>query len=332
MGKNSLIKSTTKKTPKVKKETEAKVNSEEKIVAPPSPKATSKADAASKPDSTVKPKSTPKPAAADKPEKVAKPSVPKQAAQPPKTTKTEPKEATPPPPPAAETPRDPEPPVTVTYDTPSGPSTGEPMDKTLMILAGCVLFLFLLVIGASASNSARYYINKLPVGIEILKGRFAPLGEDKIMVLPDINAPEEKKSVYKRDDVYPLIFKHYLQKADALLASPGMPDYENIRAHLAKAQNFAVSNELAEAASKRLTAIDLNNLLYRSDVAYDQDTVEGLETALDHLAEAARLDIDPDQQERINLQKESIRERLRELKEIEAALEVMPKEPAVPTH
>ena len=224
----------------------------------------------------------------------------------------------------SEPPKTPEPPVTVTYETPSGPSAGEPVDKTLLIVAGCILFLFLLIIGASASNSSRYYIKKMPMGIEIRQGKFAPLGEKKVIALPDIKAPEEQKAVYSRDEAYPLIFKHYLNKADALLAAPGMPDYENIKIHLTQAQNFAITNELAQAASQRLVAIDLHNLLYRAGVAQDRDTIADLEKALDYLSQTGRLELEPEQVERINRQRDTIRERLREFKEVEAAMEAMP--------
>ena len=312
MGKNSLIKSTSKKTKKVEKETKTeKIHEETRVASSP-------------------PEKTSQPPAAVEPEKAAKPSSPKASAAPQKPKKADPVTKTPTAP--ATPPAAVEPPVTVTYDAPSEPTSGEAIDKTLLILAGCVLFLFILVIGASAANHSRYYVKKLPVGIEIQQGKFAPLGEKKIIALPDISAPEEEKTVYERNDVYPLIFKHYLNKADALLAAPGIPDYENIKAHLAQAQNFAVTNDLAQAAARRVTAIDLHNLLYRAGVAQDQDTVAALENALDYLAEAGRLEIESEQTEQINRQQDAIRERLRELKEIEAALEAMPKEAEPVTH
>ena len=307
MGKNSLIKSTAKEKKKVKKDNQTEAIPEEK--------------AAAKPPLQPSPKTT----TAPKIDKEVTKSTQKKAVKAPPVKKTVAEKKAPPSKP--EPPKSPEPPVTVTYEKPSGPSTGEPVDKTMMIVAGCILFLFLLIIGASASNSSRYYIKKMPMGIVILQGKFAPLGDKEVIVLPDITAPEEQKSVYSRDEVYPLIFKHYLNKADALLAVPGIPDYENIKIYLTKAQNFAVTNELAQAASRRLIAIDLHNLLYRAGVAQDRDTVVDLENALDYLSAAGRLELEPEQVERINHQRETIRDRLRELKEVEAALEAVPKEP-----
>ncbi len=314
MGKNSLIKSTSKEEEKIKKDKETEAVPEEK--------------AAAKPPQQPSPETAPvekekKVEKTDK--KVTKATRKKETKTPPaKKADTEKKV----PPSKPEPPKSPEPPVTVTYETPSGPSAGEPVDKTLLIVAGGILFLFLLIIGASASNSSRYYIKKMPMGIEILQGKFAPLGEKKVIALPDIKAPEEEKAVYSRDEAYPLIFKHYLNKADALLTAPGIPDYENIKIHLTQAQNFAVTNELAQAASQRLVAIDLHNLLYRAGVAQDRDTIADLEKALDYLSQTGRLELEPEQVERINHQRDTIRERLRELKEVEVAMEAVPEESA----
>lgn len=314
MGKNSLIKSTSKEKEKIKKDKETEAVPEEKAAAKPPPQPSPKTAPAEKEKKVEK---------TDK--EVTKATQKKEVKTPPaKKTDTEKKV----PPSKPEPPKSPEPPVTVTYETPSGPSVGEPVDKTLLIVAGCILFLFLLIIGASASNSSRYYIKKMPMGIEIRQGKFAPLGEKKVIALPDIKAPEEEKAVYSRDEAYPLIFKHYLNKADALLATPGIPDYENIKTHLTQAQNFAVTNELARAASQRLSAIDLHNLLYRAGVARDRDTIADLEKALDYLSQTGRLELGSDQVERINHQRDTIRERLRELKEIKAAMEAVPEESA----
>jgi len=311
MGKNSLIKSTSKEKEKIKKDKETEAVPEKTTAAKPPQQPAPKTAPVEKVEKTDK--------------KVTKSTRKKDIKTPPAKKPDTEKKA---PPSKPEPPKTPEPPVTVTYETPSGPSAGEPVDKTLLIIGGCILFLFLLIIGASASNSSRYYVKKLPMGIEIRQGKFAPLGEKKVIVLPDIKAPEEEKAVYSRDEAYPLIFKHYLNKADALLSTPGMPDYENIKIHLTKARNFAVTNDLAQAASQRLIAIDLHNLMYRAGVAQDRDTVADLEKALDYLSQTNRLELGSEQVERINHQRDTIRERLGELKEVEAAMEAVPEESA----
>ncbi len=298
MGKNSLIKSTAKKKKKPSKPS-----------APATPKATEKPI----PKTGTPP--VPKTGAAEKTVKPASPPVKKAVPKPPETNKTA-SEKSAPTPPKTEAPA---PPVTITYDTPQASAPRDPMDKTLLIAAAAILFLTLLVIGASVTNTDRYYIKTRPMGIEIWRGKFAPLGEKKVMALPDMTAPEKGKTVYSRNDVYPLIFTHYLKKADALLARPGMPDYESIRAYLIRAQNYAVTNELADAASRRLVAIDFNNLLYRAAIAGNQNTVEDQEKALDYLARASRLKLDDNQIDQVTRQREICKEKLTRLQKTRAA-------------
>jgi hypothetical protein len=298
MGKNSLIKSTSKKKKKVettKSTTTQKTNPEPETPPPSRAKvAASEKSAENAPNS--KKKDHPKSSTVEKPgSEKSTPAL--------ESTSSEPKS----------------PAVTITYDVPSEPATGDPMDKTLLITAGCILFLFILVIGASVSNTSRYYIKKKPMGIEIWQGKFAPLGEKKLIDLPDITAPEIEKAVFNRNDVYPLIFSHYLNKADALLTHPGIPDYESIKTHLIQAQNYAVTNELADAVSKRLVAIDFNNLLYRVNIASSRQSVEELEKALDYLAEASRLKLDTHQLNQVTRQREIIEEMLSELRKSEVA-------------
>ncbi len=297
MGKNSLIKSTSKKKKVAEKSETTEPVTTEKLIAEPKTPPISKAATVKKTDKNVSPpakKTNPEPTSVEKPE----------IKNPPAQTSKVP---------------EPDPQVTITYDVPPEPATGDPMDKTLLIAAGCILFLLILVIGASVSNTSRYYIKKKPMGIEIWQGKFAPLGERQLIDLPDITAPEIEKAVFNRNDVYPLIFSHYLNKADALLTHPGIPDYESIKTHLIQAQNYAVTNELADAVSKRLVAIDFNNLLYRVNIASSQQSVEELEKALDYLAEASRLKLDTHQLNQVTRQREIIQEMLLELRESEVA-------------
>ncbi len=299
MGKNSLIKSTSKKKKMTKKSEETKSDITEKTISeptPPMPKIDT-GEKTVKNDSPPAKKAEPEPIIAEKPEVKKEPRP--QAAKAPKA----------------------EPQATITYDAPSEPDSGDPMDKTLLVVVGCILFLFILVIGASVSNTSRYYIKNMPMGIEIWQGKFAPLGKKMIIALPDITAPESEKTVFGRNEVYPLIFNHYLNKADAILARPGIPDYESIKAHLIRAQNYAVTNELADAASRRLVAIDFNNLLYRVNIASSRQSVEELEKALDYLAEASRLKLSSNQLNQVTQQRELIQEMLSTLRESETTTE-----------
>jgi hypothetical protein len=206
---------------------------------------------------------------------------------------------------------------TITYEAPLPPATKEPIDKTLWVGAGCIFFLFILIIGASMANTSNYYIKEMPVGIEIWQGKFAPLGEKKVVSLPGIDAPKVKKVVYNKHDVNPLIFKHYIDKADALLIRPGIPDYENIKAYLIQSQDYAINTEMAHAASQRLVAIDFNALLYRANVAASQKTVEGMTKSLDYLSQAGQLKLEPGQMDQVVQQTKRVKKILAGLQSVQ---------------
>ena len=118
-----------------------------------------------------------------------------------------------------------------------------------------------------------------------------------------------------------MIFSHYLNKADALLTRPGIPDYESIKTYLTRSQDYAVNAELAAAASKRLVAIDFNNLLYRASIVGGRQTVKDLEKALDYLAEASQLKLNANQLDQVTLQRKILQGMLAKLRKAEATTE-----------
>ncbi|MCP4744997.1 MAG: hypothetical protein GY874_02495 [Desulfobacteraceae bacterium] len=162
------------------------------------------------------------------------------------------------------------------------------------IIAGFTLIICLLL-GASAKNNAKFYIKPAADYIEIWRGNFSPTGKRFFVVLHGVPAPDEIKPVYSRNEVYPLIFNYYLNKADALLDVSGLPDYEEIQKYIYKANDFTVSQKMTDSANIRLDTIERMAILYKADVAFSKDTVESLDAALDYLYSAKKLSTDEDQ-------------------------------------
>ena len=200
------------------------------------------------------------------------------------------------------------------------------MEKTTKFMLAAVAagfaLIVLLVIGASMSNSSKFYLKPADGALEIWKGKFAPLGTEMVVSLPGVQAPEDLKAVYTKEEVYPLAFNVCLDKADALIDVSGMPDFELIKTHLDQTMVFAVTGDLRKAVNARLTRIDLMVLLYKAEVAQSRGTIDDLEAAIDYLKDAGKLDIDDGQASLIASNIDSIEERI-------AALEVTPVEPEV---
>jgi len=162
--------------------------------------------------------------------------------------------------------------------------------------------------------------------LEIWQGRFAPMGEELLITLPGVQLPETIKDVYLKKDIFPIIFNYYVEKADALLEVPGMPDFGGIKNYLNRALSYAVTSASTEAAYNRLNNIELMILLYKADVAASKATISDLKDAKRYLDEAERLGTDDLQADMINQKIDAVDKQIATLQ----AKEKEAKPPATP--
>jgi hypothetical protein len=169
--------------------------------------------------------------------------------------------------------------VKVTYDQPVQPElptkSADPVDKTIIIFAGCLALLVLLLITTSLCNSQKYYIKPAKNGIEIWQGRFAPKGEQRLISLAGVKTPETARKVYSKMDVYPIIFSYFLNKADAFLDAPGIPDFEGMKYYINLAQPYAVTQELRDAAAIRLNGMTQTLQNFKAGIAASKAPTAG---------------------------------------------------------
>ena len=159
-------------------------------------------------------------------------------------------------------------------------------------LAGAFAFLVLLVIGASFVNQGRFYLNSSNGAVEIWQGKFSPKGQKLLVALPGAAIPAMEAAVYTKQDVYPIVFNYYIDKADAILDVPGAPNFDEVKVYLDKALAYAVTQDLRDIANARINNIDLLILIYKADVAGSRGTIASFEAALGFLNEAKRLAAD----------------------------------------
>ena len=193
----------------------------------------------------------------------------------------------------------------------------DPMATTMKLCAVGFVLLIAIILKVSASNQSHYYLKPTKAGVEIWQGIFAPLGEDRLILLPGAEKPESIQAVYSKPEVYPLIFNYYVKKADELLEKPGMPDFEGIKINLDKALPYAATEKLRTAAKTRRNNIDVMILLYKTEVAVSKETIPDYEAALEYLKEAQTLDVDGSKTDLIKQKTESINTSLSKLKEAE---------------
>lgn len=198
---------------------------------------------------------------------------------------------------------------------PGEPGGGaEPMSRPVKMAIAALATIIFLVLAVSYNNSSKYYILPKDKAIEIWKGRFSPKDKEFYMVLHGAQVAEPVKEVYTRQEVFPLIFDYYINKADTLLEVPGLPDFDGIKGYLHQAEGYAVSKEMKIAASSRLNTIERMILLYKADVALSKDSEESLESAIKLLKEAATLTPSAAQADEIAQKIVTARERLAKLK------------------
>ena len=202
----------------------------------------------------------------------------------------------------------------------------DPMATTLKLCIVGFVLLIAIMLKVSALNQSHYYLKPTDAGVEILQGIFAPMGEERLILLPGAEKLESIQTVYSKQEIYPFIFNYYIRKADELLEKPGMPDFEGIEKNLEKALPYATTDKLRTIAKARRNNIDVMILLYKTDVALSKETIPDYEAALEYLKEAQALDVDGSKTDLIKQKTESINTALSKLKAAEEkATEETPK-------
>ena len=211
-----------------------------------------------------------------------------------------------------------EPKPSISYEPP--PDTAKPSDtssRPMQIGIGVFALLILLIIGSSYLNQQHYYIKPIDGAIEIWQGKFAPKGSSLLISLPGQKHKAPVKQVYSQKDVFPLIYDYYRDKAATLMEVKGMPDFETEKDYLKKALCYSSTSQEKAAVTTRINSIDLMVLMSKAEAAISRNTVDSLETALQHLGQAAKLDLENFQEEQVKRKTELTQKLLKERKQQE---------------
>lgn len=163
------------------------------------------------------------------------------------------------------------------------------METTLKFFAACLILVFVFIIGASFSNASKYYLRPTENGAEIWKGSFAPMGKERVVRLPGVGVPENIRSVYGKEELFPIAFDYYLNRANEILEAPGVPDYQRVKANLNKAIDYGTKGNVQQAFS-RMKDVEILILMNKADIAAAKRTDEGLKEAISYLEKARKMD------------------------------------------
>ncbi len=210
--------------------------------------------------------------------------------------------------------------VTVSYDEPPPTDTevSDPMEKMIKYAAAGFILILLLIVGYSFDNRANYYIQPDDDGIEILRGNFAPLGKDVVAELEGVPAPEVVKEVYAAEEVLPLAFNYYVDRADKLMSVNGLPDLQNIQTTLGKALEFATTKEQYDSVYSRMNSLEALVLQYKANVAAERGTSWDVAAAIEILEKALRLNTNENEKAMIQSRIDYLQKHRNELEVSEA--------------
>lgn len=162
----------------------------------------------------------------------------------------------------------------------------EPMAKGIKVGLWALAVLMAIIIGTSFSNRAKFYLKDVDGVVQIWRGKFAPAGEELLLSLDGIKTQEPRKDVYTREEICPIVFSYFQDKADAVLDEPRGPDFGKIKAHLYQAASYAPTKELREKVRLRLKSMDFIVLFHKADIAFGRGTLPDLEAARAYLDRA----------------------------------------------
>lgn len=190
------------------------------------------------------------------------------------------KAVSPPKPPEPTAPTPPSPAIAV---PPDAPEPGSKFLRNGVIAVAAVIFMLLVY---SYANTRNYYIIEKDGAVEIQQGSFAPMGEDRLITLTGVPAPETPKDVYSRQEAYTLIYTYYINRADALLDAPRTPDTAALKDNLELAVEYAPDRERMDAAKSRLVSLNLQLEIQKASAAINRRTIESVQKGIDILRSA----------------------------------------------
>jgi len=164
----------------------------------------------------------------------------------------------------------------------------EPMDKTLKYAIGAFACVLAILLMASFSNSSKFYFKQGKQTVALWQGRFAPMGEKLVASFSDPKIIEglPRQESYSKKQAYGVLFNHLVEQAEDILNTGQTPDLKTVRIYLANASKYAMSSSDRQAIQLRLKSINFLVLSGKADLALAKGDMADFEAAKKFLAEA----------------------------------------------
>jgi hypothetical protein len=191
----------------------------------------------------------------------------------------------------------------------------DPLAKPVKIALAVAAIIIFLLLAISYNNASKYYLHPKDNTLEIWRGSFSPKDTQFLIALPRTHQMDkEVKDVYTKEEVFPLIYNYYTEKADSALETKAVPDFESIKSDLDKAKDFVVTSEMEKSVDLKLNNIERMILLYKANVLLNKNTEEAIASAIKLLNRATKFTTNPTQADVISIKIERARELSAKLK------------------
>ena len=163
------------------------------------------------------------------------------------------------------------------------------MPNNIKYLSGALIFIFVVLLIASFSNSKKYYLVKTDKGVKVFKGDFSPGGKTHVLTIDDMDISKDDEAKYSKQVIYSMIAAHYLKMADELITKEDdIPDFKLIREFLDKADYYA-DIDLKKEVEVRLNGIDFWVNIYKADMNIVKGERENIDLARQFITKASQL-------------------------------------------
>lgn len=144
-------------------------------------------------------------------------------------------------------------------------------------------------------NTGRYYFVPVQDGYEMLKGRFAPVGKQKVAAFPGLDFADEPKTFYSMRAAHDIAKTYFLAQADHHLKSSQVPDYASARENLRQALAYSTTFKERAVIQSRINRLDFERLVLEADAALVENASQSMNKAKSLLDQAAQLAQTPEQ-------------------------------------
>jgi hypothetical protein len=170
-------------------------------------------------------------------------------------------------------------------------------EKNAAVILGAAILgsLLLLLVITSYLNAGHYYFVPAQDGYEMHKGRFAPMGKQKVEVFPGLDFAEAPREFYSAKAAHDIAKIYFLAQADHFLKDLELPDYTSARESLRQALAYAPTFKERALIQSRINRLDFERLVLEADAALVENASQSINKARSLLDQAAQLAQTPEQ-------------------------------------